>query len=156
MNHIAYINLGSNLGDRLSVLERAVAAIESRLGATARCAEPVESEPWGYVSANPFVNIGLAIETSLEPGQLLGELQAVERSIDPSPHRDASGAYIDRRIDIDLIAVDTIVTATPELTLPHPMMHRRLFVLRPMLELAPQWRHPLLGLTPAEMIARLD
>lgn len=155
-HHTAYVSLGSNLGDRLSVLESAVAAIEERLGVAARSAAPFESAPWGFESRNPFVNIGIAFETTLEPIELHRCLQQVQHSIDPSPHRDASGAYIDRRIDIDLIAVDGYVVDTPELTLPHPRMHLRRFVLEPMAELDPRWHHPVSGLTCAEMLVGLD
>lgn len=135
----AYINLGSNIGDRRSVIERAVAAIEADLGVSARRSQWVESEPWGFDSPNRFVNLGIAVDTDLGPIELLRRLQAVEKSIDPSSHRDAEGRYIDRVIDIDLIAVDHLVVDTPELTLPHPRMKERPFVMGPLLELCPDW-----------------
>lgn len=142
----AYINLGSNIGDRRPTIGRAVALIERAFGAAARRSDWFESEPWGFDSPNQFVNLGVAIETGdMAPVEILRTLRAIERRIDPSPHRDASGAYIDRTIDIDLIAVDDIVTDTPELTLPHPRMTQRDFVIIPMLRLAPDWVHPLLG-----------
>lgn len=141
----AYINLGSNTGDRRSVIDRAVAAIERRLGCTARRSHEVVSAPWGFESPNMFLNLGIAVETTLDPLTLLRLLQQTEREIDPSPHRDTAGNYIDRHIDIDLIAVGDTVIDSPELTLPHPRMHLRDFVLRPMAELAPEWIHPLLG-----------
>lgn len=150
----AHINIGSNIGDRLALTGQAVAAVESALGAAATVSEPFESEPWGFESANGFINVGLNIDTgSLDPASLMRLLQEVERSIDGSSHRNADGSYRDRLIDIDLIAVDTLVIDTPELVLPHPRMHLREFVLRPMCEVWPGWRHPLLGLTPAEMAA---
>lgn len=135
----AYINLGSNIGDRRSTIERAVSAIEADLGASARRSQWVESEPWGFDSPNRFVNLGIAVDMELEPIELLRRLQAVEKSIDPSAHRDAEGRYIDRVIDIDLIAVDHLVVDTPELTLPHPRMKERPFVMGPLLELCPDW-----------------
>lgn len=142
----AYINLGSNIGDRRPTIGRAVALIERAFGAAAQRSDWFESEPWGFDSPNQFVNLGVAIETGdMAPVEILRTLRAIERRIDPSPHRDASGAYIDRVIDIDLIAVDDIVTDTPELTLPHPRMTQRDFVIIPMLQLAPDWVHPLLG-----------
>lgn len=142
----AYINLGSNIGDRRPTIGRAVALIEHAFGATARRSDWFESEPWGFDSPNQFVNLGVAIETgNMTPHEILRTLRAIERQIDPSPHRDATGAYIDRAIDIDLIAVDDIVTDTPELILPHPRMAMRDFVIIPMLQLAPDWTHPLLG-----------
>lgn len=155
MIRTAYLNLGSNIGDRLFNLESAVAAIEARIGAQVRRSPVIESEPWGFGSANAFANIGLAFPTSLPPAALLDLLLGIQSGIDPAPHRDASGAYIDRRIDIDLIAVDDLVISSPHLVLPHPRMHLREFVLRPMLCLAPGWRHPILGLTPAQMLSRL-
>lgn len=135
----AYINLGSNIGDRRYTIERAVTAIEADLGVSARRSQWVESEPWGFDSPNRFVNLGIAVDTDLEPIELLRRLQAVEKSIDPSSHRDAEGRYIDRVIDIDLIAVDHLVVDTPELTLPHPRMKERPFVMGPLLELCPDW-----------------
>lgn len=151
----AYINIGSNLGDRAALIERAVAALEAALGAAVRRAPVVESAPWGYDSPNSFLNLGIAVETSLPPIRLLELIRAVERDIDVSPHRTAAGTYADRAIDIDLIAVDSVVMDSARLTLPHPRMHLRRFVLEPMAVLAPAWRHPVSGLTASEMLALL-
>ncbi|MCM1517355.1 MAG: 2-amino-4-hydroxy-6-hydroxymethyldihydropteridine diphosphokinase [Pseudoflavonifractor sp.] len=158
----AYINIGSNMGDRHALIERAVALIE-RLSGPVRRSVYIESEPWGYESDNLFLNLGVAVDTPMAPEELLERLLAIEREINPSSHRRPDGSYVDRAIDIDLIACDvmdgtgarSVVTDTPSLTLPHPRMHLRRFVLVPMAELAPAWRHPLLGLTPREMLARL-
>lgn len=154
--YTAYINIGSNMGDRHGNISRAVALIMERISAGVEVSQPVESEPWGYESDKAFVNAGLTLRSTADPSDLLQSLQAVEREISPAPHRDASGAYIDRLIDIDLIACGEAVVSTPTLTLPHPAMHLRRFVLIPMAELMPQWRHPLLHLTPAQMLARLS
>ncbi|MCC8071558.1 MAG: 2-amino-4-hydroxy-6-hydroxymethyldihydropteridine diphosphokinase [Bacteroidales bacterium] len=143
----AYINIGSNIGDRQAFLGRAVAAIQERLHAEAEVSDVVESEPWGYESQAPYLNVGLKITTTLAPERLLETLLTIEKEIDPAPHRDSQGRYIDRAIDIDLIAVDELVVSTSTLTLPHPRMHLRLFVLAPLAQLAPDWRHPLLGVT---------
>ncbi|MBD5241684.1 MAG: 2-amino-4-hydroxy-6-hydroxymethyldihydropteridine diphosphokinase [Barnesiella sp.] len=151
--HTAYINIGSNLGDRHGNIAAAVAAVKERINPQVRLSEPVESPPWGYRSANSFINIGAAFETQLTPLELIEILLDIQNSISDLPHRTLSGGYADRIIDIDLIAVDQLVISTPELTLPHPRMHLRHFVLIPLQELAPQWVHPVLGLTPAEMLA---
>ncbi len=87
---------------------------------------------------------------------VLRKLQEIQLSIDPSPHRDAEGRYIDRAIDIDLIAIDDWVVDTPDLTLPHPRMHLRDFVLIPLAGLAPTWRHPLTGKTATQHLSALD
>lgn len=152
---LAHVNIGSNLGDGLANVTRAADMIAARLGVEVRRAEPVVSEPWGYSSPNTFVNLGIAFDTAIGPVELLRILRDIEASISPAPHRNADGSYADRLIDIDLIAVGDTVTDTPELTLPHPRMHLRDFVLRPVARLDPEWRHPLFGLTAAQLLARL-
>lgn len=150
----AYLNIGSNIGDRMALIERAVAAVMAlSADGRARVSAPYESEPWGFESTNRFINVGVAIElpADVTPLQLLDRLLEVQHTLCADPHRAADGSYIDRMIDIDLIAVDGEVMDTPRLTLPHPRMHLRDFVLVPMAEIAPAWRHPLLGLTCAEM-----
>jgi len=152
----AHINIGSNLGDSPALIGRAVAGIAILSDTAVRLSTMVESEPWGFASQHRFLNIGVEIETSLRPEQLLEKLQKIERSISPASHRTASGDYADRYIDIDLICMEQTVTDTPALTLPHPRMHLRRFVLRPLNELSPGWIHPLLLKTPGQMLADLD
>ena len=145
-----YLNIGSNIGDRRSKLLHAVALIEKlpwlRPG-TLRLSSFITSPPWGYTSANDFINVGLAVEIhpGTHPLTILDDLLSVQTAVSPSPHRDASGNYIDRDIDIDIIAIDQLIFNHPRLTIPHPRMHLRQFVLDPMRELAPDWEHPLLG-----------
>ena len=140
---LAHISIGSNLGDRHAIVLHAadeVCAL-SRLG-RGRCSTPVESDPWGYDSTNRFVNIGVDIHTDLPPIALLHTLQEIERRTagrfapgTPNLHRNPDGSYRDRLIDIDLITYGDISLSTPELTLPHPRMMERPFVLGPMREL---------------------
>lgn len=152
----AHINLGSNIGDRRALLETAVARIEAALGCGCLRSDIIESAPWGYDSPNAFLNIGITVESgTLGPLELHRLLQQIQREISEAPHRTASGAYADRPIDIDLICMEQTVVDTPELTLPHPRMHLREFVLRSLAQLQPAWRHPLLGKTAAELLAGL-
>jgi len=153
-----HINLGSNLGCREATLGRAVALIKDALPGRVTCSDIIETPAWGFKSDHPFLNIGVMAETDsdIAPTELLHTLQGIQHALDPSPHRDASGGYIDRAIDIDIIAIDDLVIDTPELTLPHPRMHLRRFVLEPMAQLAPSWRHPLLHLTPGEMLHKIS
>lgn len=153
--HTAYINIGSNIGDRHGSIAAAVAAVKERINTSLRISDPVESPPWGYESDNTFINIGVAFETDLSPVQLLHTLLDIQNSISAERHRDEQGGYVDRIIDIDLIAMDALVISTPFLTLPHPRMHLRPFVLQPMHLLAPGWIHPILHQTPAGMLASL-
>jgi len=153
----AYINIGSNIGDRLSYIDRAVAAIEAAFGTHARRSHPYRSDPWGYVSPNEYINLGITIDTStLTPPAVLQTLLDIQQRIFPGvTHRTPEGLYTDREIDIDLIALDSTVYEDEKLCLPHRRMAERLFVLEPMRELWPGWIHPISHLTPAQMIAAL-
>ncbi len=156
-----HVNIGSNIGDRAALIERAVAALCEHLDpegtAEIRLAPIVESEPWGFESDNRFLNLGVMIDTAddVNPHEILNCLQAVEREIADCPHRKADGSYADRPIDIDLIAIDDMMIDTPALRLPHPRMHLRGFVLQPIAYLDPYWRHPESGKTAREMLKEL-
>ena len=156
-----HINIGSNIGDRATLIERAVAALSESLDPDNRCvirlASLIESAPWGYESTNSFLNLGLMIETPGDetPESILKTLQTVERRISDTPHRNTDGSYADRPIDIDLIAVDDKIIDTPSLQLPHPRMHMRDFVLKPIADLDPLWRHPLNYKTAKQMLDSL-
>ena len=152
---LAYINIGSNQGDRMANIDRAVAQIESALGATACRAPLYQSPAWGYDSALPYLNLGITVDTTMEAPKLMAVLLDIQQSINPASHRTADGTYADREIDIDLISLGDLTVDTPDLTLPHPRMHLRTFVLVPMATLLPTWRHPATSLTPAEMLHRL-
>lgn len=166
MNPTLYLNIGSNNGDRRANIARAVAAIYHCIlfkDAEIALSTEIESEPWGYSSAARFVNIGVAVRfrtafqwSELQLLHILDALQKIERTISPLPHRNPDGTYRDRGIDIDIIAADTFVCDTQALTLPHPRMHLRPFVLEPMAQLAPGWHHPLLGSTAAELLKHLQ
>ena len=153
-----HLNLGSNLGSREDIIARAVALIKEALPGRVVCSRVMESEPWGYESDNTFMNMGVRVDTDLtyDPMDLLHIVQRVQGLIDGSPHRDATGAYIDRAIDIDVIAIDGTVMESGELTLPHPRMHLREFVLRPMAELQPGWVHPVTGKSVERMLEELS
>lgn len=123
-----YLNIGSNLGNRLMNLSKAVRAIEKEFG-WFELSHHIESEPWGFKSSNKFLNIGMLIISDRDPIDVLHALQEIEKSISPKAHRNADGSYRDRLIDIDIMAVDDIEMETPELTLPHPHLKDRQFFL---------------------------
>ncbi len=158
-----HLNIGSNSGDSRVLTGRAVAAVVNAFGpcgAAVTVAPPYYSEPWGFVSSSMFVNIGLMIDFPFLPSEeavdgIYLRLSAIERSISSMPHRNPDGSYRDRELDIDIIAVDERVISTPHVTAPHPRMHLRPFVLHPMHTLDPSWRHPLLHMTPSELLAAL-
>lgn len=133
-----HLNIGSNLGDRHALISMAVAKIASVPGIKLLgVSGAVESEPWGYVSDNSFINVGVAIEVSadMNPLTLLDILQGIEREIGDTPHRNPDGTYRDRMIDIDIITFGTLHMESERLTLPHPRMATRPFVTGPMKEL---------------------
>ncbi len=149
-----YLNVGSNMGDRRDNLYRAVVALVAASGGCA-VSSIVESEPWGFESVHGFMNLGVALSSDLPPQQMLDRLHEIERCLGSASHRDAQGHYIDRLVDIDIVAIDDMIIDTPTLQVPHPHLAERDFFLRPMLQLAPRWQHPVTGLTPAQMLSAL-
>ena len=150
-----YLNIGSNIGDRRDNLYRAVVAlVEDSYGAAV--SRIVESEPWGFESTNSFMNLGICLESDMDPQAMLDRLHDIERRLGSAEHRDAEGHYIDRLVDIDIMAIDDLVIDSPTLQVPHLHMAERDFFLRPMMELAPLWRHPVTGLTASQMLALLN
>ena len=149
-----YLNIGSNIGDRRDNLYRAVVALTAGTSGSVT-SHVVESEPWGFDSDNRFMNIGLWLASDLEPHQMLDRIHDIEHRLGSAAHRDAQGGYIDRLVDIDIVAIDDIVIDSPTLQVPHPHLAERDFFLRPMMELAPNWQHPITGLTAAQMLSDL-
>lgn len=150
-----YLNVGTNLGDKKKNLLQAVEGIENALAVTSVISDIVESDPWGYTSPNSFMNVGMIVESDIEPMAMLKILQRLETVIGSSSHRNSDGTYADRVVDIDIVAVEENVLKTPELTIPHPLMHLRPFVLLPMIELEPLWKHPILLKTCQELLTDL-
>ncbi len=148
------INIGSNLGDRRLNLSRAMRMVGEEFGPY-EISHVVESAPWGFDSTNSFLNLGMMFSSSLPPEEILGRLQAIERSISPESHRKPDGSYADRVVDIDIVAIDEEMIDSDILKVPHPHLEDRSFFLEPLAELAPGWRHPATGLHPVEMLRRL-
>lgn len=143
---ICHVNIGSNIGDSLRIIRKAISLISKNIANvnSMTVSSPVSSEPWGFESQNRFVNVGVQFTTTLSPPQLLEKLQQIEQTLGSSPHRNPDGSYHDREIDIDIIHLGDKVIDTPELTVPHPHMAQREFVLLPLAEIDPKWVHPIL------------
>lgn len=150
-----YLALGSNQGDRKALLDAARAACDASLGRVTGCSDYIETAPWGFSSPHPFLNAVLELETELPPIDILERTQEIERQLGRQTKSSAAG-YQDRPIDLDLLLYDDLVLETPRLTLPHPLMPLRDFVLEPLQQLAPTLRHPVLGLSIAELYSRLQ
>ena len=154
MKHRVYFSLGTNLGDRTANLDGAIAAMKDKIGALVKCSYYIHTEPWGFSSDNSFLNAAAIFDTSLAPLPLLRITQDIERQLGRSA-KSHDGLYSDRVIDIDILFYDNLVLSTPELTIPHPLMAQRDFVLRPLAEIAPRKKHPLLDKTVARMLREL-
>lgn len=141
MNHKVYLGLGSNLGDRESLIRRAIVLIGERVGKVIRQSSLIETEPWGFDSDNRFLNGVILVETALTPHQLLKATQAIERDLGrrrktPSGVlTSAASAYSDRPIDIDILLYDDLTLDEPDLKIPHPLMQKRDFVMIPLKEI---------------------
>ena len=136
MNYELYLSLGSNLGDRAEMLRRAIMLIGERIGAVQRVSSFIETEPWGFESANPFLNAAVMVQTTLTPLQCLRETQQIERELGRKK-KSKDGIYHDRPIDIDLLLYGDQTISTPRLTIPHPHMFERDFVMIPLREILP-------------------
>ena len=141
-----YLSLGSNEGDREQLLRSAIDAIGQLIGPVDSISPFVETEPWGFESPHPFVNAALSVETSLPAMSVLERTQSIERQLGRQ-RKSIAGRYEDRPIDIDLLLYGDLVLTSERLTLPHPLLSERLFVLEPLAEIAPQILHPTLGKT---------
>lgn len=148
--HTVYLALGSNLGDRASNIERALHLLEQEAVKPVCIATPITTAPEGFASANLFLNTAGEFTTALSPLALLQATQRVEQSLGRTT-KSLGGVYHDRTIDIDILFYDNLVATLPGLAIPHPRLSSRLFVLRPLCEIAPQLRHPVSGQTIAEL-----
>ena len=137
---IAYLALGTNIGNKRRNMITAAALLAERVGDVLALSGFYETEPWGFQSENTFLNAALQLDTSLSPIELLKATQEIE--IEMGRTQKSNGAYHDRIIDIDILLYEDLVLQTPELTLPHPLMHERLFVMEPLAEIAPNVIHP--------------
>ncbi|MCM1290879.1 MAG: 2-amino-4-hydroxy-6-hydroxymethyldihydropteridine diphosphokinase [Prevotella sp.] len=149
------INIGSNKGDRRLNLSRVLASIAQTFGEF-EMSHAVVSEPWGFESTSKFLNACLMFVSEKNPHEVLDELQRIEKKICPDSHRDADGKYIDRVIDIDIVAIDGMVIDTNRLKVPHPQLANRKFFLEPLAEIAPGWRHPVTGKTAEDMLNDIE
>ncbi len=157
----AVLITGGNRGEVRSLLDRAKELIEERIGAVTKASAHYESEPWGFEAEQRFWNQVLEVETALEPEELLTATQSIEAELGRDRIREGaekaqSGQhYASRSMDVDILFYDERVLLTERLTLPHPRIAEREFVLRPLCEILPQKRHPESGATMEELLQRL-
>ena len=149
--HTIYIALGSNLGERLVNLQSAADALPPTIRIRER--SPVyETSPWGYLEQPLFLNQVVKAETALPPPDLLSYLKNVENQMG----REMTHKYGPRSIDLDIIFYGDLILDTPKLTIPHPHLANRAFVLLPLADLDPDLRHPISNLTVGEMLVDVE
>jgi 2-amino-4-hydroxy-6-hydroxymethyldihydropteridine diphosphokinase len=134
INHQVYLGLGSNLGDKVWNLSEAIRLIAERVGQVVRQSSFIETEPWGFRSDNTFLNAVILCETDKTPREVLLLTQQIERDMGRR-QKSVSVGYIDRTIDIDILLYDDLTVDEPDLKIPHPLMHQRDFVMRPLEEI---------------------
>ncbi|MCQ2260788.1 MAG: 2-amino-4-hydroxy-6-hydroxymethyldihydropteridine diphosphokinase [Bacteroidales bacterium] len=156
-----YLLIGGNQGDRLQLIQSATDLIQQRVGSVAHFSPIYETEPWGTFAEGEkvqgFLNQALEVRTSLSPLEALRECLSIEAEL--GRKRNLGGTtskkriYSSRPIDIDLILYGQEVVNTPELTLPHPRMHLRRFVLQPLSDIAPNIIHPIYNKSIIQLLA---
>ena len=161
MNQVALL-IGGNQGDRRALIEQATELIRQRIGSVVAVSRVHETEPWGDFGAESgewrvemFLNQALVVETALTAHEVLKEALSIEADLG-RVRKEGSRVYSSRPMDIDLIFYNDEVIETPELTIPHPRMHLRKFVLAPLTEVMPDYRHPLLGKSVKELLTQIE
>lgn len=155
-----YLLIGGNQGDRLQLIQRATDLIQQRVGSVAHYSPIYETDPWGTFAEGEkvqgFLNQAIEVRTSLSPLEALCECLSIETELGRKRNlgctTSAKRIYSSRPIDIDLIFYDGLILDTPELTLPHPRMHLRRFVLQPLSDIAPNLIHPVYNKTIIQLL----
>ena len=135
-----YLSLGSNLGDKLQNLQQAIQLIEKEIGTVVKVSGIYVTAAWGNTSQPDFANQTLYVQTSLSPTDLLHKIVAIEKKL--GRIRDQQ-KWKERIIDIDILFYNDVIINTPDLTIPHPYIQDRQFVLIPLLDIAPDFIHPI-------------
>lgn len=136
------LGLGSNLGDRKDVLLKSIKEIELAFKSSAIVSSFYESEPWGFESENPFLNCCVSLYCDLSPKEVLKHTQAIEMKLG-RVKKSKNGNYESRPIDIDILYYGNHIVADEKLSIPHPLLYHRAFVLKPLSEISPDFQDPL-------------
>ena len=149
--YIVYLALGSNLGNRAANLKEAIASLSPQMDVKAK-SKVYETPPWGHAEQEKFFNQVLKVKTYVEPDALLKHLKRLEVALGRVP----SFQNGPRLIDMDILFYDDLVFESPVLTIPHPRVHERGFVLLPMMDIAPDFIHPMKQKSVRDLLAGCD
>ncbi len=153
-DHITYISIGSNIGDKMAHCRNAMSAIEKDgIGKIVARSSFYSTEPVDYQQQDWFLNAALKLETALDPLTLLGKLQLIQSA---GGRKNSGIRFGPRVIDLDIIFYDNSVLWDEYLVIPHPRMHKRRFVLQPICDIEPQVVHPVLGKTVEQLLGKLN
>ena len=150
-----YLGIGSNLGDKEQNIKTAIKLVSERVGTIIIQSSICQTMPWGFHSDNIFFNAAACVETNLTPMQVLSVIKMIEIEMGRTT-KSSQGLYADRIIDIDLLFYEDKVINEVMLTVPHPLMQYRMFVLMPMVEIAPDLIHPVLKMPMRELLYQLS
>lgn len=150
-----YLSLGANKGDRKKALETATEHIAKLIGSIVSASAIHETEPWGFESDNLFLNQVISVNTELSATEILNLTQQIELEMGRE-NKSSNGIYNDRVIDIDILLYGEISIQSDRLTIPHPLMQKRRFVLEPLAEIAANLVHPVIGKTIKELLEQTD
>lgn len=145
---ITYIGIGSNLGNREENCLRAIELLEKRGIVVKKRSSMYGTEPWGVKEQPRFINMAIEVGTDIGPRELLRILKDIEKEIG----REETFKWGPRVVDLDILLYDDLILKEPDLEIPHPLMHERDFVLRPLCEIAPDKEHPLMRSTIKELL----
>lgn len=146
-----YLLFGSNMGDKTVLFDQACLLINNRCGQIVTISSAYESEPWGFEAKEWFLNRVIVLETELGPEHLLSELLEIEKELGRVRHPEHVG-YCSRTADLDILYYGNHTIKTTTLTVPHPRLHLRRFTLVPLCEVAPDFIHPVLQTTQAQLL----
>ena len=154
VDHFVFISIGSNMGDKIAVCEKAVEHIDSSLNMSLLAVSKYyKTEPVDYLDQDWFVNLAVKIKTDISPENLLQQLKNIEKLLGTQKKYIRFGPRI---LDLDIIFYDNIIIDTENIQIPHPRMHKRRFVLKPISDIEPDFIHPIIKISVKKLLYGLD
>ncbi|MFT6246037.1 MAG: 2-amino-4-hydroxy-6-hydroxymethyldihydropteridine diphosphokinase [Salibacteraceae bacterium] len=155
MESIAYLSIGTNLGDRIKNIDDSIKLIKSEAGSLIAKSSIYTTEPVGFSAETDFLNLCISIRTELPPFELLEKLKSIEFNLGRKK-KSRNGVYQSRLIDIDIVLYDDKIMATEDLTIPHERYNQRMFVLKPLAQIAANINDPVQGKTIKQLLTECN